>query len=181
MKVPDKEVVPFYRNFYEFRVNHVDIRDIAQDRWGAKQIANNRVLFKMPSSAAWWLFNPKGYYDQQTIDGVHCDKTEKEHEVARNAILDDESRMTMRIILEFPPEVVLTLSFCAGDGDYKLPFEYTSWEETFQTSLGQHKRMRDVMVWKIGIKEDQPRKILRESSTSGEAYLRRKFAGMSTS
>jgi hypothetical protein len=168
-------------NGYEIAMEG-DLRDLTSDKYKAQLVGENEILITMPSVSHYWLHAPKDYFEKVEAFNIDCPRTKEAHDVARNAILDDEDRQTKLLLLRFPENIALSNNHYSPTAiDFELDSEVVPFESSFKVANKQFKTTTTAIYWKIAIIEEKKRvvKAIDDKGKKGEAKLAQRFASMS--
>ena len=165
-------------NGVEIMIMDGSLQDYLQDRYKAWKIKSNEVLVSVPSAAYHYIEDFSDFFDElKKCPGVHCQRAQLGHDVARNAIMDDSTRHLKHILLRFPEEIVLDPRNYS-DSDGELTCDWCSYKTRFEKDGHIFEREHDILFWKIAVEEESSRVLKRTDTTKGAARLSARFASM---
>ena len=183
-------VVPFMdiekdgalQNCYEIMIVDSSLQDFLHDKYKAWKIRSNELLISMPSAPYHYLEEFSEFFEElKKVPGNHCKCVQLGHDVACNAIINDDTHHLKHILLHFLKEVVLNC-WNYADSEGELTCEWCSYENTFWVDGCPFTREYDVLFWMIRVEEESSRVILKHATDTmkGAAMLAHCFASMST-
>lgn len=145
-----------------------DLTDFAVDAYKAHVLNKREVLITMPAASQSYLRHYQGMYEVlKTAGEIVCQQSEQAHAITRNAILGDTSRNTMRILLRFPTDVVLTTEYYADTTDGELECDMVNFESMHEVGGRIVSRWNDMVLWKVALHEN-PKRQVEEAQTPGK-------------
>ena len=193
LKYPEQNdqffVVPFtdiekdgvLQNGYEIMIMDGSLQDFLHDKYKVWKIRSNELLISMPSAPYHYLKELSEFYKElKKVPGIHYRHAQLGHDMAHNAIINDDTRHLKHVLLHFPDEVVLNC-WNYADSEGELTCEWCSYETAFQVDGYPFTREHDVLFWRIGVEEESSCVILKHATdtTKGVAMLTHHFASMS--
>ena len=133
-----------------------EIADFVKGRFKAKKLTDNEVLVEMPSASNSYLNHLDNFFENLKRFRIHCNRAQLGHEVARNAILDDDARMTKRLVLRFPEYIILS-AHQYTDSTGNLSCELIPCQSEFFWQERTITQVHDYILWKVAIQEEEPR------------------------
>lgn len=162
-----------------------DMRDYIADKYVAWVISDNEILLKIPSVGLSYINDFDLFFDEQKRWKTFCPRLQEGHNVARNAISDDEDRQVKKLLLRFPDDIVLADRFYFEDGspDGELHVDVVQYDSTHIWNGITFPNTKYIVYWKVAIKEDSDRVVKKSISvpkTKAETLLEERLRSMST-
>ena len=172
MLVPftDKEKDGVLHNGFDIVV-HGEIADFVKGRYKAKKLTDNEVLVEMPSASNSYLNHFNVFFENLKQFRIHCKRAQLGHEVAQNAILDDDARMIKRLVLRFPEYIILS-AHQYTDSTGNLSCELIPCQSEFFWQETTISRTYDYIYWKVAIQEEEPRVVKRPVGDESEGVAK---------
>ena len=155
-------VVPFMdvekdgvlQNGYKIMITDGSLQDFLDDKYKAQKIRSNELLISIPSAPYHYLKELSEFYEElKKVPGSHCKCAQLGHDMACNAIINDDMCHLKHILLHFPKEVVLNCQNYA-DSEGELTCKWCSYKTAFWVDGHPFTREHDVLFWKIGVEEE---------------------------
>lgn len=135
----------------------IDIRDYANEKYKARLIDTNEIVFTVPSVSHGYIHDRVERTKSLTNFNLYCERTQEAIDVSRNAIMRDKERQSKTIVLRFPEYISLSVEhFYPGSRNGELECEVVP----YLTKCDQSKThvTKTLLFWKVSVIEPEVRR-----------------------
>jgi hypothetical protein len=162
-----------------------DIRDLVKHEvYKAHLVSTNEIMIKAPSMSYSRLQEPELSVAQSKLFNSHCPRIQEAHDVARNEILDEESRRSKYLLLRFPNWVVLSNQVLSPESQLsEIEMQLNPYETSCEVSSTKYNLTVTEISWKVTVEAERKRvvKVSVDNTNKAVDKLTQLLAGMSTS
>lgn len=144
-----------------------DFGDYVLDKYSATLLNKNQILVKMPCVSEGYLkcYSRAHSALKQSGDPRYCERSEQANNVLRRAIIDDDTRNEMQILLQFPKDIVFTTDYYTDKNNGMLNCELIPFEAEHKVNGKTVSRWIDMVQWKVA-KYENPRRNTRDVTSA---------------
>jgi hypothetical protein len=157
-----------------------DLRDVNNNTYHAFLHGRSEILVEMPSMNHAFLHEFDFLTQRMKDAGSHCGRTQEAHDVARNKILQDGSRLTKRLLLRFPTDIQLSMKPYSPEESNEIEIEIVPFKSDFELAGKFWATTVARVSWKVSVIEIEKRIVKASKDTNRAAEkLSEKLSSMS--
>jgi hypothetical protein len=170
IKFKDVKKDGVFRNGFYIELD-CDIRDYLEDKYKARLVSPNEILFEMPSVKYAVLHDREERIGMMKEFRIYCESTQGWIDVFRNKIGYNKGRNVKKVMLCFPETIALsTETFYPSSRNGEMEGELVPYsKEVDNNTIGQMKLNFSFIFWKVTILEDELRRYDQASESAKKA------------
>lgn len=143
-----------------------NMQDFTSNLYKARHIGDNEILIEMPAVTSSYLKNFEKFFAEKKRVGSLCKRQQVGHNIARNLIKADKARQIKRLLLRFPPHIVLSRQYLSKNPSMseELNCDFVRFEDTVTLLDMKCETWVCMVIWKVGVIEFKDRNV--EDDTS---------------
>lgn len=144
-----------------------DLRDFEGELYSAKIVGDNKILLTIPSANFSYLHDFDEFFTKLK-DTEKCLRTVVAHQVARNSILGEKTRLCKHLLLQFPDGLVLSNRHYPPEDsniDGELKTDFVRYAKTFTLQTVDLTNVVTTIFWKVSVVEEGQRMVKRSVGT----------------
>jgi len=156
-----------------------DVRDYLNEKYKARLISPNEILFEMPAIKFSFLHDRDERVQIMKDFGIFCENIQGWIDVYRNRVNENRERNVKKVTLAFPEHIVLTNEiFYPESRNGELEGELLPYQKEVDEIEGMT-ISKSIIVWKVTIVEEEPRRYDQANESAKKAIdkLTKKLKG----